>query len=100
MKNFLNTVFFAVIILFFVMFSLSNSQSIQLTFFGAVLKPLPISLLILLPFLVGVVLGSILDLAERLSLKREVRKLKKELRVRGEESQALAEGEAEKTPFS
>ena len=84
MKNFLNTVFFALIILFFVTFSLSNSQSIQLNFFGFLLRPIPISLLILLPFLVGIVLGSLLDLAERFSLKREVKRLRKELQEQGE----------------
>lgn len=78
MRNFLNTVFFALIILFFVTFSLSNSQSIQLNFFGFLLRPIPISLLILIPFLVGIVLGSLLDLAERFSLRREVKKLRKE----------------------
>lgn len=79
MRNFLNTVFFAFIILFFVTFSLSNSQSFQLNFFGLLLRPFPISLLIMIPFLVGVVLGSFLDLAERLSLKREVKRLSGEL---------------------
>lgn len=78
MRNFLNTVFFALIILFFVTFSLSNSQSIQLNLFGFLLRPIPISLLILIPFLVGIVLGSLLDLAERFSLRREVKKLRKE----------------------
>ncbi len=84
MKNFLNTVFFALIILFFVTFSLLNSQSIQLNFFGFLLRPIPISLLILIPFLVGIVLGSLLDLAERFSLKREVKRLRKELQEQGE----------------
>jgi uncharacterized integral membrane protein len=79
MKNFLNTVFFALIILFFVLFSLSNAQSIQLNFFGTLLRPVPFSLLILLPFLAGIVLGSILDLVERLSLRKEVKKLKNEI---------------------
>lgn len=100
-KNFLNTVFFALIILFFVMFSLSNSQSIQLHFFGVMLKPLPISLLILLPFLVGVVLGSLLDLVERFSLKREVKKLRKELSVHEEAvKKAITPGGAEKDSYS
>ena len=84
MRNFLNTVFFALIILFFVTFSLSNSQSIQLNFFCFFLRPIPISLLILIPFLVGVVLGSFLDLTERFSLKREVKRLKKELQEQKE----------------
>ena len=84
MRNFLNTVFFALIILFFVTFSLSNSQSIQLNFFGFFLRPIPLSLLILSPFLVGVVLGSFLDLVERFSLKREVKRLKKELQEQKE----------------
>ena len=84
MRNFFNTVFLALIILFFVTFSLSNSQSIQLNFFGFLLRPVPISLLILIPFLVGIVLGSLLDLAERFSLKREVKKLRKELKQQEE----------------
>lgn len=79
MRNFFNTIFFVVIILFFVTFSLSNSQSIQLNFFGMLLRPIPISLLVLIPFLVGIVLGSILDIVERFSLKREVKRLKNEL---------------------
>jgi hypothetical protein len=33
-----------------------------------------------MPFLVGIVLGSILDLVERLSLRKKVRKLKNEIR--------------------
>ena len=80
MRNFLNTVFFALTLLFFVVFSLSNAQSIQLNFFGLLIRPLPVSLLVLIPFLVGIVLGSVLDLAERFSLKREVKRLRKELR--------------------
>ena len=86
MRNFLNTVFFALIILFFVTFSLSNSQSFQLNFFGLLLRPIPISLLVLIPFLVGVVLGSFLDLAERLSLKREVKRLRREFKEIEEKS--------------
>jgi len=78
MKNFLNRIFFALIILFFVLFSLSNTQSIQLNFFGLLLRPLPVSLLVLIPFLLGFVLGSVLDLGERLSLRREVKRLQKE----------------------
>lgn len=80
MRNFLNTVLFALVSLFFITFSLSNSQSIQLNFFGLLLKPIPVSLLVLIPFLVGVVLGNILGLAERFSLKREVKRLRKELK--------------------
>ena len=79
MRNLLNTIFFVTIILFFVSFSLSNSQSIQLNFFGTLLRPIPISLLILIPFLVGIILGSILDVVERFSLKREVKRLRNEL---------------------
>lgn len=80
MRNFLNTVLFALVSLFFITFSLSNSQSIQLNFFGLLLKPIPVSLLVLIPFLVGVVLGNILGLAERFSLKREMKRLRKELK--------------------
>ncbi len=89
MRNFLNTVFFALIILVFVIFALSNSQSIQLKFLGIVFSPVHISLLVLIPFLVGVVIGSFLDLTERLSLKREVKRLKRELMELGEKSKPI-----------
>lgn len=88
MRNLLNTIFFVVIILFFVTFSLSNSQSIQLNFFGILVSPIPISLLILIPFLVGIVLGSILDVVERFSLKKEIKKLKNELYEKTHTSEA------------
>ena len=87
MRNFLNTVFFALIILAFVIFALSNSQSIQLNFLGIVFSPVHISLLVLIPFLAGVVIGSFLDLTERLSLRREVKRLKRELMELEEKSQ-------------
>ena len=82
MRNFLNTIFFAVLVLFFVTFALSNSQSIALNFFGTFLRPIPVSLLILVPFLVGIVLGSFLDVAERFTMRREVKRLRKELKGR------------------
>lgn len=87
MRNLLNTIFVVVIILFFVTFSLSNSQSIQLNFFGILVSPIPISLLILISFLVGIVLGSILDVVERFSLKKEIKKLKNQLDERTHSSE-------------
>ena len=80
MRNFFNTIFFAALVLFFVTFALSNSQSIALNFFGSFLRPIPVSLLIIVPFLVGIVLGSFLDVVERFSMRREVKKLRKELK--------------------
>jgi uncharacterized integral membrane protein len=80
MRNFFNTIFFAALVLFFVTFALSNSQSIALNFFGSFLRPIPVSLLILVPFLVGIVLGSFLDVVERFAMRREVKKLRKELK--------------------
>ena len=94
MRNFFNTIFFAALVLFFVTFALSNSQSISLNFFGTFLRPIPVSLLILVPFLVGIVLGSILDVVERFSMRREVKKLRKELKERAMHSQDVATREA------
>ena len=80
MRKFLNTVFFVAAILFFVIFALSNTQTIQLSFLHLQLKPFPASLVILISFLAGVVLGSLLNLVDRISMKREVRRLKKDIR--------------------
>ena len=90
MRNFFNTIFFAALVLFFVTFALSNSQSIELNFFGTFLRPMPVSLLILVPFLAGIVLGSFLDVVERFSMKREVKKLRKELKGREVKSPDVA----------
>ena len=90
MRNFFNTIFFALLVLFFVTFALSNSQSISLNFFGTYLRPIPVSLLILVPFLVGIVLGSFLDIVERFSMRREVKKLRKELKEREIQSHEVA----------
>lgn len=79
MKKFINTVFFVAAILFFVIFALSNLQTIQLSFLHLQLRPVPVSLLILISFLAGVILGSLLNLLDRISLKREVKRLKKDL---------------------
>ena len=90
MRNFFNTIFFALLVLFFVTFALSNSQSISLNFFGTYLRPIPVSLLILVPFLVGIILGSFLDIVERFSMRREVKKLRKELKEREIQSHEVA----------
>lgn len=79
MKSALNAICFTLVILFFVTFSLSNTQSVQLSYFGFMFDPVPVSLLILIPFLVGIILGSLMDLLERLSLKKEVKQLKKQV---------------------
>jgi len=80
MRNFFTTVFFTLIILVFVIFVLSNSQSIQLSFLGLLFRPVHVSLLVLIPFLIGIVLGSFLGLTEKLSLMREVKRLRRELK--------------------
>jgi len=82
MRKFFNTVFFVTATLFFVIFALSNVQSIQLSFLNLQLRPVPVSLLILTSFLAGVVLGSLVNLLDRFSLKREVKRLKKDLRTK------------------
>jgi uncharacterized integral membrane protein len=79
MRKFFNTVLFVTAILFFVIFALSNTQTIQLSFLTYQLRPVPISLLILLSFLAGLVLGSLLNLLDRMSLKRQVKRLTKDL---------------------
>ena len=90
MRNFFNTIFFALLVLFFVTFALSNSQTISLNFFGTYLRPIPVSLLILVPFLAGIILGSFLDIVERFSMRREVKKLRKELKEREIQSHEVA----------
>ncbi len=79
MRKFLNTVFFVTAILFFVIFALSNTQTVQLSLLHYQLRPIPISLLILISFLAGLILGSLLNLLDRMSLKRQVKRLKKDL---------------------
>jgi uncharacterized integral membrane protein len=79
MRKFLYMFFLMLIILFCVGFALLNSQPIQLNFFWLPVRPLPLSLVVLVSFFVGIILGSIVDIGARLSLKREVKKLTREL---------------------
>lgn len=79
MRRFLNTVFFVIAVLLVVIFALSNAENVRLNILGRLLPPVPISLLTLVAFLLGVVLASLLNLVEKISLKREVKRLRKEL---------------------
>jgi uncharacterized integral membrane protein len=97
MRKFLNTIFFVAAILFFVIFALSNVQTIQLSFLHLQIRPIPVSLLILIPFLMGIVLGSLLNLMDRISLKREVKRLKKDLHQKNGQPRQK-DGPASSTP--
>jgi uncharacterized integral membrane protein len=78
MKTLINTISFIIIIILLIMFAVDNNQSAELRYFGFTL-PVKTYLLVLIPFFLGVVCGNILDIVKRFRLKKEIRRLRREL---------------------
>jgi uncharacterized integral membrane protein len=85
MKRLVNTIGFIIILILLIMFAVENNQAAELKYFGFTL-PVKTYLLTLIPFFLGVVCGNILDVIKRLRLKKEIRRLRRELQ-KAEESQ-------------
>ncbi len=78
MKTLFNTIAFIIILALLIIFAVENNQPAELTYFG-ITVPCRIYLLVLIPFFVGVVCGNILDIVKRFKLKKEIRRLRREL---------------------
>jgi uncharacterized integral membrane protein len=85
MKTLINTIGFIIILILLILFAVENNQPAELKYFGFTL-PVKTYLLALIPFFIGVVCGNILDVIKRFRLKKEIRRLRREL-VKAEESQ-------------
>lgn len=78
MKTLINTLGFIIILALLIIFAVENNQPAELTYFG-ITVPCRIYLMVLVPFFLGVVCGNILDIIKRFKLKKEIRRLRREL---------------------
>jgi uncharacterized integral membrane protein len=85
MKTFINTISFIIILILLILFAVENDQPAELKYLGFTL-PGKTYMLVLIPFFIGVVCGNILDVIKRFRLKKEIRRLRRELE-KAEESQ-------------
>jgi uncharacterized integral membrane protein len=58
---------------------MKNTQQVQISYYTDISVKLPLWAVILVPFFIGVIAGSLLDVIKILSLKKEIRQLKKEI---------------------
>ncbi len=78
MRNFLNAVFLIITIMFLITFSMKNDQEVSLSYyFVESLPAVPLSILLLLCFFSGVIVGALMDVTQRWGLRREIKRLKK-----------------------
>ena len=85
MKTLINTISFIIILILLILFAVDNNQPAELKYLGLTV-PCKTYLLVLIPFFIGVVCGNILDVLKRFRLKKEIRRLRRELE-KAEESQ-------------
>jgi len=80
MRTLLNTAGFILILVFLITFAAENGQPANLTYYGLKFsRPIPMYLLVLIPFFAGVACGNILDVVKRFQLKKEIKRLRNEL---------------------
>jgi len=82
MRTFINTCGIVVIVMFLVSFAMKNAQPVEVSYYFDVKYTFPAWGLVLGTFFMGVVFGNLLDVFQRLKLKNELRKIKREMQVR------------------
>jgi len=83
MRTFVNTIGLVFILCALVYFCMQNTACTQLNLYSELKFNLPLWGLVLGPFFVGILMGSLLDVLKILQLKKELRRLKQELKSAG-----------------
>jgi len=78
--NVIYTIIGAIVVLFLITFSIDNTDSVRLHYYGYFERQLPSYMLIFLSFLVGVVFTGILGIVERFRMSRTINRLNKTIR--------------------
>lgn len=78
--NVIYTVIGAIVVLFLITFSIDNTDTVRLHYYGYFERQLPSYMLIFLAFLVGVVFTGILGIVERFRMSRTIKRLNKTIR--------------------
>ncbi len=78
--NVIYTIIGAIVVLFLITFSIDNTDTVRLHYYGYFERQLPSYMLIFLSFLVGVVFTGILGVVERFRMSRTINRLNKTIR--------------------
>ena len=80
MAGYLKGIILIIVLLFFITFGVQNGQPIRLNYYLEILNvELPLYGVIYISILVGIVIGMIMGINSRLSLKRTIKNLKREV---------------------
>ena len=85
MGNYIRAIFFIVVVLFFVVFGVKNSGSVQVDLFRSQPVAMPLYGLVYLCLLIGILGGMVVGAGSRFKLKKRIRTLEKERRTLKEE---------------
>ncbi|MCP4714528.1 MAG: LapA family protein [Deltaproteobacteria bacterium] len=80
MRTFINTCGIVAVIIGLLTFSMQNTHDVTVTYYNGIALVFPAWGIILMPFFFGVIAGSLLDVIQRVRLKTEIKKLKKEFK--------------------
>ena len=78
--NVIYTVIGVIVVLFLITFSLDNTVSVRLSYYGYFERWLPAYLLIFISFLIGVIFTGVLGIVERFRMTRTINRLNKTIR--------------------
>jgi uncharacterized integral membrane protein len=78
--NVIYTIIVAIIVLFIITFSLDNTDTVRLSYYGYFQKQFPLYIIIFVSFLVGVVFTGFLGIVERFRKTRTIKQLNKTIR--------------------
>ncbi len=90
MKTLFNTISAVIIFLVLLFFCMNNQQVVEILVYRNIKYNLPVWAVFIVPFFIGTVAGNFLDFFQRLKLKRQVLKLKNELKGLKAEKQTIS----------
>lgn len=77
----LYTIIITLVVLFIITFSLANTNSVPIRYYGFIDVSVPAYLLIFISFGVGIIFAGLMGIVERFRLYKEVKRLKKEIKA-------------------
>lgn len=89
MRTLLNTISAVIVFLVLLFFCMNNQQPVDIQVYRDIQYTLPAWAIFIVPFFIGAVAGNLLDFFQRLKLKRQVLRLKQELKVLKAEKQTM-----------
>ncbi len=88
MTRVIGLIFILVVLVFGLTFGIMNAESVQIDYYFGI-GQMPLSLILVIAFVVGALFGAVVNVGMILKLKRQIFKLRKEVRVTEKEVRNL-----------